>query len=159
MEAFAFAQWALVAVGIIAVVSILNKFGILGKTADERGAEALNRNEAVTGNSTEFLPRLKSYLRSRNIDPTPNYIKSIMPTSSQMLAFKDNLIKARGFFNDDESKVYNVFRNVRSQTQAYGFSQFFQAYTKKSVIDYLDEFLDDSELSKINDITAKLPMT
>ena len=158
MEAFQFAQWALVAIGVIAVISILNKFGILGKTADEKGAEALYNNASVTGSSTEFMPKLKSYLTSKGINPTPVYIKSISPSGSTLLAWKDNLVKAKGFWNDDESKVYNVFRNMKSQLNAYSFSQFFQAYMKKSVIDYLDEFMDESELSMINSITKNLPI-
>ena len=152
MDAIQFGQWALVAIAVFAVIKILNKFGLLGQTADEKGREELFNNPAVTGDATTFQAKLKQYLQSKGLPTTTQYIKGIMPSSSQMLAFKDALIKARGFWNDDESKVFNVFRNLNSQLQMYAFSQFFQTYQKKSIIDYLDEFMDESELSMINSI-------
>lgn len=155
-------EWVLIGAAAIAIMfamyKIADAFGLLGPSKEEVATEQLYNNAAATGSVSEFIPKLKAYLTSRKLPTTSDYIKALQPTSSQMLQWKDNLIKARGFWNDDESKVFNIFRNMKSQTQMYSMTQFFQAYMKKSLIDYLDEFMDTNELAMINSIVSKLPM-
>ncbi len=155
-------QFAAIAVAAIivgyAIYKILQFFGVIG---DEKtkGKEALMKDSAIQGNQTEFLPIAGAAFKAKyKRQSTPQDIKNLTPSSGVLTSWRKQLIDARGFFNDNESGVYNVFRNLKSKLQLYAFAQNFQTYVKKSLIDYLNEFMDESELNDLNNIIKSLPI-
>lgn len=158
-------QLELIAIAVAAIIvgyaiyKILNKFGLIGTTPEEVGKKEFLNNPAVQGDQNTFLPLAGKAFKNKYKRPaSANDIKLLTPLPSVITSIRKQLKDSRGFFNDNESAVLNVFRNIKSQLALYTISQNFQVYEKKSLIDYLSEFLDENELSKLNDIVKKLPI-
>ena len=157
-----FSQFEFIAIAVAAIIvgyfvyKILNFFGIIGTTKESEGTKELNINPAMTGNKSFLQIAGSEYKKKYGKPITTNEVKRLTPTSSTLLEWKNKLVNAKGFFNDNENSIYNVFRNFKTKFDVYMFSQFFQTYQKVSLIDYLD-FMDETELSKLNDLIKSLP--
>lgn len=64
---------------------------------------------------------------------------------------------AKGILNDDESKVYGVFEQLRYQSQVSFLSAIFFRMYGVSLYGYLREFLNDAEIARVASICNKLP--
>jgi hypothetical protein len=75
---------------------------------------------------------------------------------SQLKKVANDIINAKGFFNDDENKLYNAFNQLKNQAQmsyvAYIFEQ-----NKKDLVTFLKSFLNDEELAKVYRIISNKP--
>lgn len=140
---------------------ILNKFGLVGSTADEKNAENLMSNVMMTGNQTaapvQLVKAVSADLNKPQNKITADDIKKYSPSSSIMLKWLQDIKDADGYFNDNENLVYSVFRSMKNQVALYTFSQFFKVYENVDLIDYLKSFLDESELSTVYKIINALP--
>lgn len=63
---------------------------------------------------------------------------------------------SKSVFGDDENKVYAAFKLVENLAQMNYLVLYFKKYMKQDMYEFLNSFLDESELSKINDIVKKL---
>lgn len=71
--------------------------------------------------------------------------------------FAKMIFDAKGFLNDDEAKVYGVFQSLKTRSQiSYLAMIFFNKY-KKSLLTYLLEMFNESEMVSLAKITNKLP--
>lgn len=160
MDQITVLKWGGVLIVFFIVFRLLNKMGLIGTSPEEKGAKELMNNDVINGSPSTPKTIAESVAKAQKKNATSvtkEDVKKYMPSSSTMLKWLDQLKKAAGVFDDDESAVYNVFRQMKNQVSLYAFSQFFSVYMKKSLIDYLSEFMNDSELSKVNDITKNLP--
>lgn len=64
---------------------------------------------------------------------------------------------AKGIINDDEAAVYGVFQSLKTRSQVSFLAEVFFKIYKKSLLAYLQSFLNDSELAVVAKICNKLP--
>jgi len=90
----------------------------------------------------------------------PSYYKQFAGAPLLTVASANNLCatvyNAAGFFNDDESAVYGVFQSLTYKTQVSFLAERFYSLYGKSLLGYLNEFLNQSELATVANITQKL---
>lgn len=65
--------------------------------------------------------------------------------------------EAQGFFNDDEDKLYSVFRLIQTQFQLSSLALIFNFYYKKDLLQYLKSFLSAEEIAPILDQVKNYP--
>lgn len=149
-----FFQWGLVLIAIYAIYKLLQKFNILDDSED-KGAEQVVQSDLFTPQQgSKLISELEKKL-GRKVTATD--VKNYSLPSTVMLRLSNDIIKAKGFLNDNEVLVFTVFKNFKSKFQVYYFSEFFKSYQKKDLISFLSDFLDTSELNTINNIINKLP--
>jgi hypothetical protein len=59
---------------------------------------------------------------------------------------------AKGTFDDDEEKVFNVFRSLASQLEIANFANLYKATQKVDLYTYLESFLSSGEMQTIYQI-------
>lgn len=64
---------------------------------------------------------------------------------------------SKGFFNDDEDQVYNFFRALQSKMQCSAVAFYFEKTYERPLTEYLDSFLNASEVEKIVKIINQKP--
>jgi len=73
----------------------------------------------------------------------------------------DYLVKSvydsKGWFNDDEDKLYGVFKGLKTKSQVSYLSDIFWNKYKKDMISFIMGFLSNSDLVKLYNIIDKLP--
>ena len=62
---------------------------------------------------------------------------------------------SKGFFNDDEEAVYEVFQRLKTNSDVLKLQEVFGIRDDKDLFGYLRNFLNNDELQKINDILAQ----
>lgn len=149
-----FLQWSLVLIAVYAIYRLLQKFNILDDSED-KGAEQVVQSVLFTPQQGNKLVSELEKKLGRKVTATD--IKNYSLPSTVMLRLSNDIIKAKGFLNDNEVLVFTVFKNFKSKFQVYYFSEFFKSYQKKDLISFLSDFLDTSELNTINNIINKLP--
>ena len=63
--------------------------------------------------------------------------------------YYNKLIKAHGFFNDNEELVYSVFRLLKNKQQLEQLVAYFNTNYNTDLYSYLDNFLSTSEFAKV----------
>lgn len=82
---------------------------------------------------------------------------SVILTVSSAQKLAQYIYDAKGFFNDDEAKVYGVFQLLKTRSQVSFLAAVFFSMYKKSLLGYLLSFMNDSEMAAVAKITNKLP--
>lgn len=140
-----------IAVGALALVFVGGKkvFEALGlvKSKDEKEREL------------EFKKDQQQLAAGDYFDP--DYYKKFSGAKILTVAAAQSYCKliheSKGFFNDDEAKVYGVFQALKYKTQVSWLAAVFFAMYKQSLLAYLLSFLNDSEMQTVAKITNKLP--
>ena len=85
-------------------------------------------------------------------------LNKLEPTAwpSQLKKVANDIIKSKGFFNDDENKLYNAFNQLKNQAQMRDVAYIFQQ-NKKDLVTFLKSFLNDEELAKVYRIISNKP--
>ena len=152
-------KWATVIILIFALLSLLRKFGIIGQTDQEANTEKLLDAPQFKPTFLQTIKQAIANARNKDVSKlTATDIKMFTPSSSQMLQWTDALINAKGIFKDDESAVYSVFKSIGSQTKLYFFNEFFKVYTKKDVVEFVSDFMNEDEMSRIYLIIKNKPL-
>lgn len=78
------------------------------------------------------------------------------------MAFSENLVNqlwdATGFFNDDEEAIYGVFRSLKTKSQVSFLAKRFFDLKGQDLYNYLDNYLNDSEMLNVKGIIDSKPM-
>ena len=74
------------------------------------------------------------------------------------LNWAGRIYNSKGVFNDDESRLYNVFQAMRSQLQISYLSDVFQKRYKKDMLDYIKGFTNEEERAKLFRIIKSKPL-
>jgi len=161
-------------VGFIVVKKILETLGII-KTAQETANEVKSGSleQGSTGDTSTVNPAnpalslnpnywktLLVYLaKKRKVKTVPaEEIKKLLNPgpSGNFVTSMDNwagrIYQSKGLFNDDESKLYDIFQNMKSQVQVSFLAQSFSQKYKKDMLDYIKGFTNEEERAKIYDI-------
>ena len=123
---------------------VLSKFGLLPSKNDQEIKQSLS----TLANEDYF---------------NPNYYARHLPakilTVSDGNKFSERIYNAKQLINDDEAAVYGVFQLLRTKTQVSSLANYFQSKYQKSLLGFLQSFLNESELSNIATIINKLPVS
>lgn len=143
-----------------AIKGLAETFGII-KTKEETGLDTAT--EDAGGSSTEA--NASNPLLAFN----PQYTKALIRAYNKKFApkkFDDNkqnggfkgedyykmistLNLAKGFFDDNEDAIYNVFRNIQTQFQLSQLSLFWSTYRKTDLLEFLKGVLSAKEIAPI----------
>jgi hypothetical protein len=135
---------ALYGTGILAIYKIGTKVGIF-QTSEEAAA---NLQYQSTLEANYWLPKFyKDYLN--------RYGKIITLTPAAKKTLSDQLWDAKGLFNDDEDKVYAVFRTMNYQTSLSSLADYFLNYKGKDLLSWLKDFLSEEEFKNLSSIISK----
>lgn len=91
---------------------------------------------------------------------SPNYYKTVSGAMLTTVAYADGLCKAiydaKGLFNDDEAAIYGAFSVLKYKTQVSWLAERFYKNYQKSLLGFLQDFLNESEMAKVATIVSKL---
>lgn len=153
--------WVLVILIIFIILRILNKFGLFGKTEEEKGREQLEQSATMQdiNKSNKLVTDLKKKAKENKQKgvSTEQTVKNQYPNKARYGKFVLDIKYAKGVVNDNEEAVFNVFRSLASQFEVSHFSTVYKQLTGTDLFTYLDSFLSKSELSEINDIVKRKP--
>ena len=142
-----------------AIKKLAETFGLV-KTKEEEGLETAT--EQASQSSTEasatnpllsFNPNYSTALvtayKKKFPDKAWNIAKQEGISRDQYKAFSRDLLNAKGIFNDDEQKIYSIFRTLQTQFQLSLLSRVFSFYWKKDLLEYLKTTLSAEEIAPI----------
>jgi hypothetical protein len=152
-------KWALVIAALYLIYKLLNKFGLLGETEDEKGANELISNTGIdtVGDLKDNKKQVAAIQKTTGKKlPTSADIKKIQSTPQQYRRLAELINSARGTvangFDDNEDLIYSSISELKSQFDFSMFSRFFLSWKHQDLFVFLKEFLNDSELARINTI-------
>jgi len=82
---------------------------------------------------------------------------ALLLTQTGAAAYVDDLWNATGWYNDDEEKIYGVFRAMKTQSQIAALAKRFNQLKNKDLYGYLRDYLNDAELLTIKQIIDQKP--
>ena len=82
---------------------------------------------------------------------------ALLLTQGGAAAYVDDLWDATGFYNDDEEKIYGVFRAMKTQSQIAALAKRFNQLKGKDLYSYLRDYLNDAELLIVKGIIDQKP--
>jgi hypothetical protein len=130
--------------GLFIVYRIMQKVGIVPSAASNAAQQNLQQLEAA------------------NYWDYNNFFKSApaghaLLTMAGAAAYVDDLWDATGYLNDDEEKIYGVFRAMRTKSQVAALAKRFNQLKNKDLYNYLSDALNESELLKVKSIIDQKP--
>lgn len=121
-------------------------------TATEQAGES-STEASVTNPFLSFNPRYSEALvtayKKKFPDKAWNISKQEAISRDQYKAFSRDLLSAKDLINDDEQKIYSVFKNIQTQFQLSLLSRVFNFYWKKDLLEHLKSTLNADELAPI----------
>jgi hypothetical protein len=156
---------ALAIAGIIAIKKVMEMFGLI-KTAEEKRvdkATADANQSADTGNNPMLsfngnyaVTLIKDFIK-RN--PREKWFNNwqLQFSNADYVDMAKNIKDSYGYFNDDEEKLYSVFRRINTQYQLAILSSLFYALYKKDMLEYMKSFMNANEMQPIIDIVSNYP--
>lgn len=130
--------------GIYLVYKVMQKIGVLPTAESTAAAQNLQQLESANyWDYNKFLSTLPA--------------GAALLTMSGAAAYVDDLWNATGYFNDDEQKIYGVFRAMKTQSQVAALAKRFNQLKAKDLYGYLSEYLNESELLKVKAIIDQKP--
>jgi hypothetical protein len=82
---------------------------------------------------------------------------ALLLTQAGAAAYVDDLWDATGWYNDDEEKIYGVFREMKTQSQIAALAKRFNQLKNKDLYSYLRDYLNDTELLNVKTIIDQKP--
>ena len=130
--------------GLYLVYKVLQKVGVVPTAAANQAQQNLQQLEAA------------------NYWDYNNFFKSAPPghallTMAGAAAYVDTLWDATGSFNDEEEKIYGVFRAMRTKSQVAALAKSFNQLKNKDLYGYLNDALNETELLKVKSIIDQKP--
>jgi len=130
--------------GLFIVYRLLQKTGLLPSAASNQAAQNLQELESSNyWNYNDFLAKAPG--------------GHALLTQSGAAAYVDDLWNATGYFNDDEEKIYGVFRAMRTQSQIAALAKRFNQLKSKDLYGYLKDYLNETELLTVKRIIDQKP--
>lgn len=136
--------------GVMALLLVLNKFGLLPSASKEKEAQQVQELDTLA----EFKPGYTKKLMQKN---GWSKVKQTLLPAAGAAALAAQLKKSKGVFNDNELAVFSVFKTLRNKAQLSQLALTFQNEYSLDVVEFLRSFLNDSELARIYSIVQPLP--
>jgi hypothetical protein len=130
--------------GLYLVYKVLQKVGVVPTAAANQAQQNLQQLESASyWDYNKFLSTLPA--------------GAALLTMSGAAAYVNDLWDATGYFNDDEEKIYGVFRAMRTQSQVAALAKRFNQLKEKDLYGYLNDYLNEAELLKVKAIIDQKP--
>lgn len=142
-------------------------FGLI-KTKEEENVE--EATEGASASSTTAVPTnpflafnplysnaLVSAFKKKYPSKVWNIEKQEGMAREQYKAFARDLLNAKSIINDDEDRIYSIFKNIQTQFQLSVLSRVFNVYWKKDLLEFLKGVLNADELKPILDQVKNYP--
>jgi hypothetical protein len=130
--------------GLFILYKIAQKLGIIPNADDKKEEAALLALQSSNyWNYNDFLQKAP-----------PGHA---LLTQAGAAAYVEDLWDATGTFNDDEEKIYGVFRAMRTQSQIAALAKRFNQLKTKDLYGYLKDYLNETELLTIKSIIDQKP--
>jgi hypothetical protein len=130
--------------GLYIVFKIAQKVGVIPSAASNQAQQNLQQLETASyWDYNKFLSTVPA--------------GALLLTQAGAEAYVDDLWDATGYFNDDEDKIYGVFRAMKTKSQVAALAKRFNQLKSKDLYSYLDEYLNDEELLKVKAIIDQKP--
>lgn len=130
---------------LIIIRKVLQSIGVIQTTQDVQNQQNLQQLESANyWNYNDFLSRIPA--------------GTLLLTQSGATAYVNDLWDATGMFNDDEEKIYGVFRAMKTKSQVAALAKRFNQLKAKDLYGYLQDYLNDSELLKVKSIIDQKPL-
>lgn len=142
-----------------AIKGLAETFGII-KTKEETGLETAteqaSQSSTEASSSNPLLSFSPLYSNALVVAYQKKFPSKIWDVSKQekidrpkFLELAKDILDAKGYFNDDEDKLYNVFKTIQTQFQLSLLSRVFSTYYKKDLLEYLKSILNADEIAPI----------
>jgi hypothetical protein len=144
-----YSKYILPGAGALALFLVAKKFGLIPSAAAaqrEKNAGALDR---LAWWKPQFA---KAYAKANGLQ---KYKTAYMP-SAGIVMIAEQLKKAKGTFNDDESAVYTALKQLQYKSQLSQLAEYFLKHYRLDLVTYLQTFMNQDELAKVYDLTADL---
>jgi hypothetical protein len=130
--------------GLFIVYKILQKVGVLPTAESNQAAQNLQALESSNyWNYNDFLAKAPG--------------GHALLTQAGAAAYVEDLWDATGYFNDDEEKIFGVFRAMRTQSQIAALAKRFNQLKNKDLYGYLKDYLNETELLTVKKIIDQKP--
>lgn len=83
----------------------------------------------------------------------PNYL-----TQSSVNWVCESIYDTKSWYNDDEPKLYGIFESINSKTKISQVAEKFNLIYGRSLLGFIQSFLNDSELANLASICNKKPV-
>jgi len=143
-------SWVVVVAFIYAIYKLFVFLGVF-KSKEQEGKEELNKE--LAGKGDVFVQMAKE------IAVTPAVLKRSVSDSKTIAKMISTLREAPSvwWLPDNEIKVYAVFRALKSKLDMGLLAAVFKVSLKIDLFDYLEQFMNEDELAKVNSIVKGLP--
>lgn len=142
-----------------AIKGLAETFGII-KTKEESGLETATEQASQSSTEASSTNPLLSfsplYSNALVVAYKKKYPSKVWDVSKQekidrpkFLELAKDILDAKGYFNDDENKLYNVFKIIQTQYQLSLLARVFSTYHKKDLLEYLKSILNADEIAPI----------
>lgn len=142
-----------------AIKGLAETFGII-KTKEESGLETATEQASQSSTEASTTNALLSFSPLYSNALVEAYLKKFAGKTwdtkkqekidrSKFLELAKDILDAKGYFNDDENKLYNVFRIIQTQYQLSLLARVFGTYHKKDLLEYLKSILNADEIAPI----------
>ena len=129
---------------------LLETFGLKDSKSD-RELEKLK-------GQVESRPALSDYWKPTFFQSAPVGYTALILTQAYAESLARRLYTATGIFNDEETKIYAVFRELKYRTQVSYLAYTVNRLYQKDLYSWLDkDVLNDNEFPIVLQITEKLP--
>jgi hypothetical protein len=152
-------KWVLFGTAIYLIYKLLDKFGLLGKSDEEKLADELDKKTGI--DTIDSLKNDKKMIKAIQIstnkkNPTVHDIKKLQSSYAQYRVIAEKIFTAKGTvasgFDDNEELVYSSLSELKSQFDFDMFSRFFLEWKKVDLFVFLKSFLNTSELAEVTRI-------
>lgn len=131
--------------GIFIVYKVLQKIGVI-PTAESNQAEQ-NLQQLMAADYWDY----NNFFAAAPAN-------HLLLTQAGAEAYVNDLWDATGYFNDDEEQIYGVFRQMKTKSQVASLAKRFNELKSFDLYNYLENYLDESELLKVKAIIDQKPM-
>ena len=129
----------------------MQKLGLIESAESKKDKQNAAAFDKMTSRwiTDEYLKTVAvAYKKKYNKTPT---IKDLTPTPDTTISkARVRLYDAKGFFNDDEEKLYGVFRDLRNGVDIYRLNAGFKKqYEGRNILDFINSFTGDDDRAKL----------
>lgn len=152
-------------IGAFALYKAGQKLGLFESKEDtqvEKDTQQANKNVLDTSANNALLAFNPNYYSTITTGYIQKYKTAFpfsknYPPTAKIIEWEKRLWDSKAFWDDDEDKLWSIFRQITTQYQLSILSGSFSKYYKKDLLVYLKSFLGNKEMADLLDIVKNYP--